>query len=70
MESRKKFVMMNLFPGQEYRCRCEEWTCGHVDMWTGGTNWEMKTDLYTLPHVTQLVGTCYQAQEFQLSGLF
>ena len=28
MESRK-MVLMNLFAGQEWRCRCREWTCRH-----------------------------------------
>ena len=69
MESRKKIVMTNLFPGQEYRCRCGKWTCGPGGGGASGANWEIRIDLYTLPHVTQLVGTCYQAQEFQLSAL-
>jgi len=60
--------MRNLFPGQEYRYRCGEWTCGYGGGGAGGTNWGMRTDLYTLPHVPQLMETCYQAQEFQLSG--
>ena len=28
MESRKT-VLMSLFAGQHWRCRCDEWTCGH-----------------------------------------
>ena len=22
-------VLMNLFAGKDWRCRCREWTCGH-----------------------------------------
>ena len=42
---------MNLFAGQEWRCRSKEWTCGH----SGGrgtedrTNRENRIDIYTLP---------------------
>ena len=36
----------------------------------GGTNWEMRIDIYTLPCVKQIAGgTCYTAQEAQVSAL-
>ena len=36
VESRK-MVQMNLFAGQEYKCRCREWLCGHREEtgWAG-----------------------------------
>ena len=30
VESRKT-VLMNLFAGKKWRCRCKEWTCGHSE---------------------------------------
>ena len=41
-------VQMNLYVGQE--CRRREWTCGH-GAGEGGTNWEMRFDINTLPCV-------------------
>lgn len=43
------------------------WTWGWRGKW--GKLGDIRIDLYTLPHVTQLVGTCYQTEEFQLSAL-
>ena len=76
ISSRQSWVQLVLHPEKWYRWtyfhngrrREREQTCGHCEEEKGGTNWEMRTDLYKLPHVTQLVETCYQAQEFQLSG--
>ena len=45
---------------------------GHVDTEgeeEGGTNLENSSDIYTLPCVKQLVGSCYLAQEAQLGAL-
>ena len=47
-----------------------------TDMWTqsregeGGTDWESRIDIHTLPSVNrQLVGACCAAQETQLTAL-
>ena len=46
-----------------------------MDMWTrggegeGGTKWEIRIDIYTLPCVKQLVETCHIAQGAQLGAL-
>ena len=45
-------VQMNLFPGQEERHRCRENTCRHRGKGGGGTNWEIRIDIYTLPCVS------------------
>jgi len=47
METRKK-VLMNLFAGQEYRCRHREQTVDTVGEGEGGTNWESSIDIYTV----------------------
>ena len=47
MESRK-IVQMNLFAGQEQRCRRREWACGHKE---GGMDWEMGIDVCMLIYV-------------------
>ena len=41
-------VQMNLFPGQEQRCRRGEQTCGpgRGQEWEGGTKWQVGTDIY------------------------
>ena len=31
-------VLMNLFAGQEWRCRCKKTDCGHGGEGEGGTN--------------------------------
>ena len=49
-----KMVQMNLFAGPEQRHRCREWTCGHGGKREGGTNWEIRIDIYTLPCVKQI----------------
>ena len=36
----------------------------------GGMNWEMGIDIYTLPCVKQIVGTCCIMQGAQLSALW
>ena len=46
-------MQMNLFAGQEERCRCKEQMCGHR-RWRGigkgsGLNWEIRISIYTLP---------------------
>ena len=48
MESRKT-VQMNLFAGQEQRCRCREWTgAGQGGRRGGGRmNWETGVDIDT-----------------------
>ena len=53
MESRK-MVQVNLFAGQEQRHRHREWTCGHGGEGEGGTNWEIRIDIHTLPCVKQI----------------
>ena len=60
-------VLINLFAGMEWKCRCREWTCGHWG-WGGeeGTNLESSIDIYTLSCVKQIVGRCYIAQRAQL----
>ena len=45
-------VQMNLFVGQE--CRRREWTCGHGGKGEGGTNWEIRFEINTLPCVKQM----------------
>ena len=45
IESRK-MVQVNLFAGQEWRCRHREWTCGHCGERGGGMGWEL-TYIYT-----------------------
>ena len=53
MESRKT-VLMNLFVGQQWRCRYREQTYGHgaaVGGEEGGTNGESNMEIYTLPYV-------------------
>ena len=47
-------VQMNLFAGQEYRHRCTEWTGGHRVGGEGGMNWEIRSDIDTLPCVKQI----------------
>ena len=44
-------VQMNLSAGQEYRCRRREQTYGHGGEGEGGTNWEIRFDINTLPCV-------------------
>ena len=36
----------------------------------GGTNWEVRTDIYTLSCVRQLVGNCCIAKGAQLGALW
>ena len=50
VESRK-MVRMNLFAVWEKRHRRRECTCGHSGEGVGGTNWEIRIDIYTLPCV-------------------
>ena len=47
-------IQMNQFAGQEQRRRRREWTRGHQGQGDGGMNWEIKTDIYTLPCVKQI----------------
>ena len=51
VESRKT-VLLNLFAGQEERCSCREWTCGHGGR-GGGMNWEIEIDVHAPPCVKQ-----------------
>ena len=44
-------VQINLFAGQEYRRRRGKQICGHRLEGDGGTNWEIRIDIYTLPCV-------------------
>ena len=37
----RKMALINLFKGNEWRCRCTEWTCGHNGGWESGTNGEI-----------------------------
>ena len=43
-------VQLDLFAGQEERCRCKEWTCGHGGEggWDELGDWD---DIYTVPCV-------------------
>ena len=50
MESRKT-VLMNLFVGQEYRCRHREQTLDTMGEGEGGMNQESSTEKYTLSYV-------------------
>ena len=47
----EKMVQMNIFVGQEQRCRRRERTCGNGGEGKGGTNWEIRFDINTLPCV-------------------
>ena len=40
MESKKKMALMNLFAGQEWRCRHREQICGHSRGREGGAKLE------------------------------
>ena len=53
MESRK-MVLMNLFAGQQWRCRHREPTCGHSRGGEGGMDWKSNTETYTLQYVKQI----------------
>ena len=68
VESRK-MILMNIVPGQEWRCRLREWTCGHRREGEGGMTWDIRIDIYTPPCIKQQVGACCKAQEAQLSAL-
>ena len=48
----RKMVLMNLFAGQQWRCRHREQTCGHR-RWEGegGMNGETNMETYTLPYI-------------------
>ena len=48
MESRK-VVLMNLFAGKEWRCKCRELICGHRG--ESGRNRESSINIYTIPYV-------------------
>ena len=50
MESRK-MVLMNLFAGQQWRCRHGEQTCRHRGEAEGETNGERSMEIYKLPYV-------------------
>ena len=45
----RKMVMINLFAGQQFRCRQRERTCG-VGEGDSGTNGESSMETYTLPY--------------------
>ena len=62
-------VHMNLFPGQEQRCRHRE-LVDTVEKGEREMNWESSTDIYTLPYVKWIAGgTCCIAQGAQLGAL-
>ena len=52
MESRN-MVLIDLFAGQEERCRHRKWTCEHSGgvEGNGGTNRESSIDVYTLSRI-------------------
>ena len=62
-------VLVNLFVGQEFRCRQRKQSCGHSrGMKEGGTNSSMET--YTLPYIKQIAsGNFLYEQEGQPSAL-
>ena len=45
-------LLMNLFAGQQWRCRHREQTCGHR---TRGTDGEDSTETHTVPYGKQTV---------------
>ena len=47
MESRK-VVLLNLFAGKEWRCRCRELTYGHGEGRRGGMNGQSNINMCTL----------------------
>ena len=47
-------VLMNLFAGQQWRCRHREQTCGHSGGGAGGMDWKSNTETYTLQYVKQI----------------
>ena len=62
----RKMVQMDLFAGQEWRCRCRERTCGHGVV----VNWEIGIDVCALPCVKQIAsGNCCIEQGAQLGAL-
>ena len=46
----REMLWMNLFAGQQWRCRHREQTCGHRAGGDGGMNGESSIEAYTLPH--------------------
>ena len=44
-------VLMDLFAGQQRRCRHKGQACGHSVGRQGGTDRESSTETYTLPYV-------------------
>ena len=44
-------ALMNLFAGEQQRCRCTGQTCRHTGGEEGGTNWENCIERNTLPYV-------------------
>ena len=46
MESRK-MVLMNVFAGQQWRCRYREQTCGHRE-WGGRRGWDIQREYITI----------------------
>ena len=46
MESRK-MVLMNLFAGLQWRCKCKEWNCGEGEG-ESGTNGDSNMETNTL----------------------
>ena len=47
----RKMVLMNLFAGQQWRCRHREQTYGHSRGRRGWTYGESNMETYTLPYV-------------------
>ena len=63
----RKVVQMNLFAGQEQRCRHGEQTYGRG---SGGVNWESRTDIPTVPWVNQIAsGNLLYNTESSLSSV-
>ena len=66
MEARK-MVLMNLFAGQEQRCRHREQTSGQS---RGKGGWEeSSSETYMIPYVKQLGGSCCVTQGAQPGAL-
>ena len=58
-------ILMNLEKCYRWTClqgRNREQRCGQIREGEGGMNWENSIDIYILPHVEQLVGSCYITQ--------
>ena len=71
MKSRN-IALMNLFAGQQWRCRHREQTYGYRgfgEEGEDGTNGESNKETYTIPYVQQPVRISCMTQEVQSGAL-